>query len=368
MGKIGANRIGSWLAVGLSTGAALLCVISATGCEEKKKQTTADVPKAEEQALIDPNLGRALAATSASAAAAKPAGDSDAPPELGIFTAEQADAIHKKEAALHVDVGVQGSEPYIDLAATVPALPKTTTFMVATMLGPRVGLPSLDFVVSWKPEAGAANKAQGVGLTDLVVQGSVTKSGLSAQQPGQLPENVAKAVGELKASQLTWTMLAQVGAQVTELKPSKNAKPELVHPLYAVAEAITQVSLPSPGKPVGVGGTWLARSRDTFGGLDVISYRMIRITNIDTETVTYAVNTRQYSVGNQVEKPGIEPGTKLMQFESSSEGEFTIQRGHRFARRGSLTHVLVMVLGSSEEQAQARPVMFQSTVKFPVGE
>lgn len=352
--------------------AALVLSFVCAGCDKKESTPKKNIAKAEDQPVIDPKLRKVIAASSANApGAATLPEDSNAPPASGIFTEQQGNAIHPQGKPIHVEMGTTGVEPRVVLQFTKPA-PKSVSFYVATMTGPTTGLPSLDMTFGWTAQAAKKSEPGDTADANLIgtsVRADLNKVALSQQQPGRIPDAAAKAILDLKNSRVQFTLLPSGGAQIQSVERSQAAGSELEHPIVAVAEAIAAGALPVPAEAVGQNATWIARSRDTFGGLDLISYRMFRIKSIDENSITYTVNVRQYSVGDKVSIPVVRDNATLVQFESSSEGEFVIDKGHSFAARGSLNYTLMIGLKTPESDDQGmRPMMLQSTIRLPATE
>lgn len=353
------------MVVGGVLGIALLAL---AGCEEKTTTPSkATVPKAEEQPVIDPNLGKAIAATSAAAAQDVAPATADGPPETGVFTVANADATHAVGKPIHVELGMAGMDPKLVLVPSKDDVPKTMVFNVATMMGARSSLPTVDMTFGLKVDKPKGPKSDE--LLALPVGAKLTKIVLSSQQPGEIPKEIADEVAKMKDSKMAWTFASGGGIGIDSVERAEKARPELEHNLVAVAETLAAAAISAPSEPVGAGATWIARSRDVYGGLDLISYRMIRVTKVEGETVTYQVETRQYAAGPDMKKPGLPEGGQLVQFESTGAGEFVLQRGKRLADRGTMTHTMKFGLRPpNAAQNQIMPLVLQSTIRYPLGE
>lgn len=351
---------------------AALVIGTLVACEEKPKPTpTTTAPAAEEQnPMLDPDLGKAIAASSASGAKAGPVApvDKDAPPATGVFPADQGNATHAAGAPVHIELGTPGSEPRVSLVPTMTELPKSLGVTVATMLGPRSSLPTVDMTFGLKVDQPKGKKEADAGAEGpIAVAAKLNKVVLSSQQPGQIPAEVATEVAHLKDSKVAWAFAPEGGATNITLERSAKARPELEHDLVAVAELVAASAIAAPKEPVGVGATWLARSRESYGGMDLISFRMYRVVKIEGDRVTLGVETRQYAVGSSFTKSGLPEGGELLQLEATATGELEIVRGHRFAERCKLTHSLRIGLRpQNAPENQIMPLMLQSTVTMPV--
>ncbi|HNZ21141.1 MAG TPA: hypothetical protein PKL24_03295 [Polyangiaceae bacterium] len=338
------------------------------GCEENSsKPSPSSKPKPDDETVaVDPAIGKVLAASSASPDTAPSPTQDDGPPATGVFSPDRANATHAVNAPIHIEVGTLGSEPRIRLLPTSMDVPKSLSVTIATQLGARTSLPTVDIVLGLtapKP------KSQGDEAPDLAlpVSAKISKISLSAQQPGQIPKEIADEVAKMKDSKASWSFEPNGGIRIGSIERSPKARPELEHNLVVLMETLAAASIAAPKEPVGVGATWIARSRDVYGGLDLVSYRMFKVAKIDGENVSLVVETRQYAASDDLQKPGLPEGAKLVQFESLGAGEFIVTAGHRFAESGSYSHGMKFGLRPpNAADNQLMPLILQSTVAFPI--
>ena len=311
-------------------------------CEDKKSASSAsapDVPKASEQsAVVDPGIAKAIAAASDSASSKAAAKDNaDGPPATGFFTKERADATHSVDAPPFLEVATLGSEPRVSLMAPNVEVPKTMLITVATLFpasspgSPRLSLPTIDFTFGLSVEKPKAKQPDGDLLQPAIGTMKVTSANPSAQQPGQtqLSAEQVKEIAKLKDSKLGWTLESDVGFRVGSFERASAAQPNLEHDLLEVAEALSTACIAVPSEPVGVGATWISRSRSVFGGLDLVSYRVAKVVKVQNDAVSISVESRQYFAGDEIQKAGLSVGS-IVQFESRGEGEVLMRVGRRF--------------------------------------
>ncbi len=346
--------------------------LASVGCEEKpaKKSTSSSKTKPDDKPVLDPKLGKIIAASSASAKAQKdqqPTRAEGTPPPTGVFTSAEAEAAHGQGKPIHVEPGTAGSAPLVSVIPTSTKLPKTITMSVSTMMGARQSFPSMDMTFQLKADKPKKTENE-VGKTQPIsVMAKLTKATLSTQQPGQVPPQAIDFVSQMKGSTLGWSLLPEGGVSTLTLKRSPKMLPELEHNLVAVAETIAAASIVAPKEPLGAGAAWIARSRDTYGGLDVVSYRMYQLVKVEGEKLTISVELRQYVVGETIAKSGLPEGAEVVQFQSTGSGKFVVTRGSSFADQGKLMHTMSLGLRTSEAQPnQIMPLTFRSTVTFPV--
>jgi hypothetical protein len=348
----------------------------AAGCDDNKKSSDSPKPDAsatrnDKMATLDPKLEQALAATaSASAGGANDQG----PPPGGVFPPGIADKRHPKGAPMKIEMGAEGSAPRVTLgggdadggaAAATSGVPSgTAKLSVAMRTGPRTALPTIDFNVVYgpaKPDKKDNKDDKGAGAagtdTDLLVV-DVKKAAPAADQLGQLPPGTDKEIGALAGSQLRLHCTPEGRTGDLSLQLSKTANPDLERLASSAGEAMLLTIVPRPPKPVGVGGYWLAESRMTWMGLDVITYRSYRVKNIDGDKVTLTFDVRQYAADRTPTLAGLPKGATLDQYESAAQGELDLVRGDLVAHGAEVSQHVTFVFqaeGGKPQQPPAQP-------------
>jgi hypothetical protein len=324
-------------------------VLSSLGCEEKK--TSAPAPKPDGSAQKSPSDLKLEKAMAASAASASKQAAKAGPPEGGVFAPGAADAVMPRGGGVKIEMGSDGSEPRAAILSSAASWKGSVLLTVGVRLGPKNALPTMDYTAALGPEKkkgdreGSAGAGGGSAAAEVAFfLGDVGKAALSADQPGQLPEGVAKDVARMKGSELRWRAGDQGIALDPASKLSKEAAPDMARSLDAAAEAMFFASVPPPPKPVGAGGFWIAGSRQMLSGVEVISYRLYKVKSVGPEGVQLTVESHQYAVSGELTMPGIPKGAVLQQYEALAQGELELPPKESLAVRGHIAQQTVLGL------------------------
>jgi hypothetical protein len=296
--------------------------LSVLGCSKENPPTEATprpdagVSKAE---AMDPDLAQAVAAASAmrpSAAAVE-----GGPPPNGIFAPGAADKEIAKGQAPKLTLGSEGAEPKVSLS---PAQPKPGSKQSGTIQivqqSQGAGLP-VEFGIALE-----AQKPKGEGVTAVPVVVKVTSAKVAVSgAPKELEAQIAK----LKGAKLEYEVSVDGAGTNYRYEVPKAASQEFADIVRALSDVLAVVTLPFPQKPVGVGAFWMATSRDGVLGLDLVTYRMIKVEKIEGNKVTLNVNTKRYSTSPTFDMPGLPPDAprNLAEFQALAEGSLQIEPG-----------------------------------------
>lgn len=347
------------------------------GCDKKEKQrdsesenaSDAGSSQANKVAADEPDLAKAMG--SVAAARANPAaGAAGGPPPSGIFGPGEADKAAAKGAPASLTVGSDGSEPRVQLGASPkPGLKRTGTIDLATQSDPQQGAIPIQFAVtleSLKPkvEGDAKPKVDGEASAEALTQIVVKVQSAKINAPG-VPADLANAVSKLKGSRVEY----QVGAAGTALnlhtEIPKGVDPGFRDPVQALSDLLIGVALPFPNKPMGVGGFWMVTSRDLVMGLDVVTYRMVKVEKIEGTLVSLSVNTKRYAASPAFDIEGLPPDApKVMaEFRAAGEGKISVTAGESLPKTGELQSMIGAALGAAD--AKQRPmVQVQTRASF----
>jgi hypothetical protein len=319
-------------------GAALLAV----GCEEKKPSSEAPTPDAsralDKYATADPKLAKVLQ-TGADAAAA----DKGPPPD-GVFPPGAADLRHPKGAPTKVDFVSDGAEPRVNLAGDADRaadgararLYGPAALELGLQMGPRMAMPTIDFVLSLAPGRGDDGGA------DWLIA-DVKKATPAKRQPGQLPPGTDKDIATLDGTSFRIRIMPDGRTGDFQAQLAKAAHSDLDRLAMSAAEALVLATVPLPTRPVGAGALWIAETRMPLSGLDVVAYRAYRVKDIDADRVRLSLEVKAYAADKDAQLPGVPKGATLAQFDSQAGGELELVRGEPLARKSDIQERVVML-------------------------
>jgi hypothetical protein len=351
----------------LALSAVALVSALALGCDKKEKPDSeenrgsdAGASKASKVAADEPDLAKAMGSV-ASARANPAAAAAGGPPPTGIFGLGEADKALAKGAPASLTVGSEGSEPRVLLGPPPkPGIKRTGTVDVATQSDPQQGAIPIQFAVALetlKPKADdgkpkAEGDANAAALTQVVVK--ITSARINA--PG-VPADLANAVGKLKGARVEYQVGGDGTAVNVRSEVPKGVDPGFRDPVQALSDLLIGVALPFPSKPVGVGGYWMVTSRDLVMGLDVVTYRLVKVEKIQGTVVNLSVNTKRYAASPAFDVEGLPPeAPKVMaEFRAGGEGKLAVTIGEALPKEGELQSMIGAALGPAD--AKQRPMV-----------
>jgi hypothetical protein len=339
-------------------------LLSLAACDDKSKETSSD-GKSEQDAGINPALrDTAIEKAVASAQATGATGSAqvvDGPPQNGIFAPGLADKAHPAAAPAKLDVLDKGSAPLVALAAK-PLGDKALEFTlsVSRRTGPQA-LPNVEYSVSLKKAKGAATAAG----TPVVLE--VTAVKLAAAQPGQLPnaEEIAKELAKGKGSTVTATLLPNGGIANPKLELSKGSDQGLLGVLTALSETLELVFAPMPNEPVGKGAYWMVTDRTMVQGMQMVRYRVLRVTELTGDEAAVTMDLRQYAADASQKPPGIPPNLSFVGFGSQGNAGFTRKAGVLLPTSADISMPLQIQLSQgSGPQARVMPLQVDTRAQL----
>lgn len=314
----------------------LLCLLMFSGCQKDEPKPEAARKDAEAPAkvdAIDPDLAQAVAAASAAPARGTVPGQAEGgPPPDGVFGPGMADKEAPKGGAPKITLGGEGSEPRQKLGPGKPTK-LTGTIQVALQSDPRQGAIPVLISLAVEPK-----KAEGKDAPEGAQQVVVRVTGAKVDAPG-VPKEMDDQVAKVKGSKLEYTLSPNGTPGPLKVTATKGAPEDF---LRSLSDALVLLSIPYPDKPLGAGGFFMVTSRDELMGMDLVTYRMVKVKEVTPESVTLDVNTKRYSASRTLELPGMPPemDKNLFQFEAMSEGTVRLPLGAVLPTQGEINSVL----------------------------
>lgn len=316
-------------------------------CDKQSNDAPLPPPSAQPKAL-DPDIAQAVAAASArpsSGTAAKEGG----PPPNGIFSAAAADKEAAKGSQPKITLGSEGTDPKIALG---PAQPKPGTkasgqITVEVQADPRQGGLPIQFGITLEAQK-PKDAAAAPGPVTVVARVTSANIGL----PGA-PPDLVRDIGKLKGSKVEYEVLPDGGGTAFRYEATKGVPAEFEESLRALSDTLAVITLPYPDKPVGAGAYWMATSRDGVFGLDLVSYRLVKVESITNGRATLSVNTKRYSASPTLDLAGLPPEAPrdMAEFQALAEGKLDVVPGRGFPSAGEQTSLLAATLGSAKQPA-----------------
>ncbi len=334
---------------------ALLPLTLACKSEPKQEAKPDASASAAPKDAMDPALAKALAdAKQGTQQNAK----TDGPPPRGVFQPGQADKEAKAGAAPKVTVGSTGSEPRVRLTPSfgTSEAPAKARVIVALQSAPNQGPLPVQFDVDFTPK-------KGEGDAPTTVTGKVVAAGVPAEL-GAVPPNLVSTLSKLKGSTVEFQTFADGGATAFKSTAPKEVPNELSDIVRALSDAIAATVLPYPAEPIGVGGYWMAASRDGVMGVDMVTYRVIKVEAVQGDVATLSVNVKRYAASNEFAMDGVQGKFTLDELASGGEGKFAYHVGHSVPEAGDMKLLFAASLIPAGQPDQRGTLQLGSQVRF----
>jgi hypothetical protein len=352
-------------------GVLLLTALFGAGCE-KKQETEVVVEKDagtdSGNIVLDPELAEAMAQAKLTQKPA-PSAQPDGPPPNGVFAPGAADKEAPKGSDPKLELGSDGGEPKVSLQpVSAPASKLAGTVEVSVQQGqPGGGLPisfGIELSAS-KPKEGEAPEGASK-VTARVTSSKVPLAGVG--------KDIEADIAKFKGTRLEYVLLPDGTGKDYKLEIAKGVAPDLSTWAESLRDAIAVVTLPVPAKPVGPGAYWMVKSREGVLGLDLVTYRLVKVEAIKDGVVTLSLSVKRYSASPTLELAGLPPGVpkEMSDFQSASEGRFEYTVGSSFPLGGDITSALAVGLGAAPAAKPGQPrqqqgIMIQSRALLSFG-
>jgi hypothetical protein len=192
---------------------------------------------------------------------------------------------------------------------------------------------------------------------------SVRVTGAKIDAPN-VPKDLDEQLSKLKGSKVEYSILPGGGAGFRFDAP-KGAPEEFKDVVRSLSDALSLLTIPFPDKPLGAGALFMVTSRDDFLGLDLVTYRMIKVKEVTPTGVTLDVNTKRYAASRSFDFPGLPPGVdkNLADFQANSEGTVQYPTGALLPTQGTVSSVLAAQLGAADPKQRAM-LQFQTRTQL----
>jgi hypothetical protein len=328
------------------------------GCEEKTERSAEPAASVNKNAAMDPAVAKAMAAASVQAAKGAAPSASGGPPPTGIFAPGAADKELTRGAAPKLTLGGTGSEPRVSLGAAQPkpGWKATGSIQVVLQTDPRQGGLPIDLGMSLEAAKPSGEAPQGapsfVNVTAKVTSAKVGVTGVSRELEGR--------IASLKGARVTYQVAPDGSGSGYRAEGSVGAA-ELRDQLQMLEEAIALVTLPRPTEPVGVGAVWMATSRDGAFGMDLVTYRLVKVEELAGDNVTLSIGTKRYAASDKFSLAGQAGNApkELLEFQARSDGRLTFAVGAPFPQNGEIQSVFGAAFGDAGQQ---RVIQLQSRI------
>jgi hypothetical protein len=343
----------------------LSLLVVALGCQKsepkedtRRSESDAGVDKVE---AIDPNLAQAVAQASVGVpSGAPPAQVEGGPPPDGVFAPGAADKELARGALPKITLGSEGSAPKLQLGLSKSPAKLSGTIQIALQADPRQGaIPILmSLTIEPKKAEGGDDKAP----VSLPVSVKVTGAKIDAPSvPPELDQQVAK----LKGSKVEYSVLPSGAGAGFRFDVPKGAGPEFRDAIRSLSDALALLTIPYPDKPLGAGAYFMVTSRDDFLGLDLVTYRLIKVKQVTEKGATLDVSTKRYAASRTFDMAGLPPDIdkNLAEFQANSDGTVEVVSGALLPTQGQVSSVLAAQLGA--QGSKQRGVMqFQTRAQL----
>jgi len=134
---------------------------------------------------------------------------------------------------------------------------------------------------------------------------------------------------------------------------------ELVDYLRVLSDTLALVTLPVPKVPLGAGGFFMATTREGVYGLDLVTYRMVKVEKVEGQTVTLSVNTKRYASSKRFDFTGLPPDLprEMIEFDAASDGRLELEVGVPFPTGGEIGSMFAAKLPAPEGMQGAQQGM-----------
>jgi len=343
---------------------------SLAGCEKSESHrdeaaAASDAGKSK-VAVDEPDLANAVESVRQPRAGESGNNGPDGPPPTGIFAPGAADKAMAKGAPAALTLGSDGSAPRIQLGPVPkPGTKRAGSIEVATQSDPRQGAIPISLALSLEAQKPKAESDAGA-PSALQMLAKVTGATINA--PG-VPAEIAAGLAKLKGSHVDYQLSPDGAGSNFRYEATKGVDPAFKQAIEALSDTLVVLSLPFPTKPVGVGAYWMITTRDSVMGLDVVTYRLLKLEKLEGNVATLNLSTKRYAASPSFDIEGLPPDAprNMGEFRAQSDGTLTMAAGEAFPKSGQLDSVVAAGLGAPDPKTKQRAgiqVQTRATIAF----
>jgi hypothetical protein len=332
--------------------------LAATGCQKEQAPSAEPAASIEKPSTIDPAIAKAVAAASAGIGKRAAAASSGGPPQSGVFAPGEADRQIKKGAPPILTLGSQGSEPRVKIGPMQPkpGWKSSGTVQIAVQSDARQGALPFELGVTLEAQKPKSAEAPAEGApAPVTVVAKVTSARVGVTG---VPAELVARVQKLKGSRVEYEIAPDGSGNNFRQELAPGAE-ETRDQLRVLSDMLALVTLPVPNQPLGQGAFWLTTSRDGVFGLDLVTYRMVKVEQANESGVTLSVNTKRYATSDRFDFQGLPPDAPrdLSDFESKSDGRLEFKIGAPFPESGEVQSLLAAGLSLGPAAGQQRAML-----------
>jgi hypothetical protein len=148
---------------------------------------------------------------------------------------------------------------------------------------------------------------------------------------------------------------------------AKGADPGLDNAVRSLTDALATTTLPFPDKPIGNGAYFMAITRERAVGVDVVAYRLVKVTEVKGDTLTLSVNTKRYATNTKFDMPGLPQDLgklTLEEFQSTADGTLQVVKGVPMVTQCAITSALDAGVSAQKQPDQRLALQAQARAEF----
>ena len=127
---------------------------------------------------------------------------------------------------------------------------------------------------------------------------SVRITGAKIDAPS-VPKDLDEQLAKLKGSKVEYSILPSGAGAGYRFDVPKGAPEEFKDVVRSLSDALGMLTIPYPDKAVGAGAYFMVTSRDDFQGMDLVTYRMVKVKQVTPAGATLDVSTKRYAASRR---------------------------------------------------------------------